>query len=120
VAAAPVAGPEARPWDESIASGTAALDVADPLLAALHYAVALRMSPQAAPAVLEAIGDRRDLALELVRVDALHVAAEAADAEAAAQAAAAPQPAVPQATEPPKPEPPVRRAAPEPPPIRWE
>ena len=118
VVAAPAVKPEARPWDESIAAGTAALEVADPLLAALHYAVALRMSPQAAPAVLEAIGDRRDLALELVRVDALRVAAEAADAEAAA---AAPQPATaPQAPEPPKPEPPVRHAAPEPPPIRWE
>jgi hypothetical protein len=115
----PAASAEAHPWDESVAAGSAALEAADPLLAALHYAVALRMSPLAAPEVLAGIGDRRDLALELVRVDAIRVAAEANAAAEAAAAASAPPQAAP-AVEPPKPEEPVRKAAPEPPPIRWE
>jgi hypothetical protein len=116
--AAPPAPSKANPWDEAVAAGTAALEAADPLLAALHYALALRMSPLAAQAVLVGIGDRRDLALELVRVDALRVAAEAAPAEEPAApepAAAEESPSLPKAAEQP------RHAAPEPPPpIRWE
>jgi len=112
---APAAAAQGHPWDEAVAAGSAALEAADPLLAALHFAVALRMSPEAAPAVLAGIGDRRDLALELVRVDAIRVAAEADAASAPAEAEVEPQP-----TEPPAPDEPIRKAAPEPPPIRWE
>jgi len=112
---APAAAAQGHPWDEAVAAGSAALEAADPLLAALHFAVALRMSPEAAPAVLAGIGDRRDLALELVRVDAIRVAAEADAASAPAEAEIEPQP-----TEPPAPDEPIRKAAPEPPPIRWE
>jgi hypothetical protein len=109
----PSAGPQA--WDAEVAAGTAALEAGDPLLAALHYAVALRTSAEAASAVLAGIGDRRDLALELVRVDALRLAGDEADAGQAYESVAsklAPKPAKQSA--------PPKKEAPEPPPIRWE
>ncbi len=59
-----------NPWDEELAVANAALAGNDALLAALHFAVALRLSRSAAKAVLAGIGDRNDLPLLLVRLDA--------------------------------------------------
>jgi hypothetical protein len=42
-------------------------------MAALHFAIALRTSPESARAVLDAIGEHSDLALGLVRGDALRL-----------------------------------------------
>ena len=42
-------------------------------MAALHFAIALRASPESARAVLDAIGEHSDLALGLVRGDALRL-----------------------------------------------
>jgi hypothetical protein len=42
-------------------------------MAALHFGVALRLTPASASAVLEAIGERRGLPLDLVRGDALRL-----------------------------------------------
>jgi hypothetical protein len=53
--------------------GTAALGSGDVLTAGLHFGVALRLTPSLATAVLDAIGDRRGLPLELVRGDALRL-----------------------------------------------
>ena len=64
----PVAEP--RSWDGEVAAGVAALEAGDALMAALHFAVGLRMSPESARAVVDGIGEHRDLALELVRADA--------------------------------------------------
>ena len=77
VAAEPAA---ANPWDGEIRAGAEALASGDALLAALHFAVALRTSPEAARAVLDGIGERADLALELVRVDALRLLGNESDA----------------------------------------
>jgi hypothetical protein len=113
--APPVSSTGPQAWDAEVAAATAALEAGDPLLAALHYAVALRTSSEAALAVLEGIGDRRDLALELVRVDALRLAGNEVDAGQAYESVAsrlAPKPAKQSA--------PPKREEPEPPPIRWE
>jgi hypothetical protein len=53
--------------------GTSALASGDVLAAGLHFGVALRLTPSLATAVLDAIGDRRGLPLELVRGDALRL-----------------------------------------------
>jgi hypothetical protein len=66
-----IAGP--NPWDGEVSAGKGALASGDALVAALHLAVALRTSPAAAPDVIEAIGGRDELALELVRRDALRL-----------------------------------------------
>ncbi len=68
--AEPAAG---NPWDGEIHAGAEALASGDALMAALHFAVALRMSPESARAVIDGIGERGDLALELVRGDALRL-----------------------------------------------
>jgi hypothetical protein len=117
-------------WDGEVAAGAAALRAGDALMAALHFAVALRMTPESARAVIDGIGERQDLALELVRGDALRQLGNGSDAgeayasvesalgkhrvvaQAAAPEPAAPEPAAPEpaAPEPAAPEP----AAPEP------
>jgi hypothetical protein len=60
-------------WGGEVAAGAAALRAGDALMAALHFAVALRMTPESARAVVDGIGERQDLALELVRGDALRL-----------------------------------------------
>ncbi|MGD0019372.1 MAG: hypothetical protein ABSD62_08995 [Candidatus Limnocylindrales bacterium] len=142
----PVSAPEslapaaANPWDGEIRAGAEALESGDALMAALHFALALRISPESARAVIDDIGERSDLALELVRGDALRVLAnESAGGRANASVASrlgrnkpavAPEPAAPEpaAPEPAAPEPAAPDAAPEPlkpqadepPSIRWE
>ncbi|HJX67334.1 MAG TPA: hypothetical protein VJ258_01275 [Candidatus Limnocylindrales bacterium] len=74
--------------DTEIAAGIALLEKGDALLAALHLGVALRMTPELAQAVLGAIGDRHDLALELVRGDALRMQGHERDAGQAYQSVA--------------------------------
>jgi hypothetical protein len=53
--------------------GIEALQSQDLLMAGLHFGIALRLTPSSATAVLEAIGDRHELPLELVRGDALRL-----------------------------------------------
>jgi hypothetical protein len=74
--------------DTEIAAGIALLETGDALLAALHLGIALRMTPESAQAVLGAIGDRHDLALELVRGDALRMQGLEHDAGQAYQSVA--------------------------------
>jgi hypothetical protein len=74
--------------DTEIAAGIALLETGDALLAALHFGIALRMTPESAQAVLRAIGDRHDLALELVRGDALRMQGHEQDAGQAYQSVA--------------------------------
>jgi hypothetical protein len=74
--------------DTEIAAGIALLETGDALLAALHFGIALRMTPESAQAVLGAIGDRHDLALELVRGDALRMQGHERDAGQAYQSVA--------------------------------
>jgi tetratricopeptide (TPR) repeat protein len=100
-----------------VAFGGLYLDADDPMMAALHFGVAIRLAPTSAKAVLDAIGDREDLALQLVRGDALRLLGMEGDAgkayQSVASALAAPKPAQP---EPPttEPEPPAAPVEPEP------
>ena len=111
-----------------VTSGMAFLEAGDPMMAALHFAVAVRLAPVSANAVLEAIGDRQDLPLQLVRGDALKALGMEGDAGKAylsvASALGVPKPAAPEAAAPaieaatpvePSVEPSVELAAPEPP-----
>jgi hypothetical protein len=69
-------GSPATTDEEAIAeveSGKACLAGGDPMVAALHFSVALRMAPSSAAAVLEAIGSRTDLPLQIARGDALRL-----------------------------------------------
>ena len=66
----PEPAPISRPWDSEIAAATEALAGDDSLMAGLHFAMALRISPEAARPVLDGIGDRADMALEMVRGEA--------------------------------------------------
>jgi hypothetical protein len=72
-----VVEPESMPItveaDAEIESGRAYLIADDAMMAALHFAVALRLAPGSAGAVLDAIEDRQELPLQLVRGDALRV-----------------------------------------------
>ena len=63
-----------------VAAGRSFLDAGDPMMAALHFGVAIRLVPALAAAVLDAIGDRQDLPLQLVRGDALRLLGLEADA----------------------------------------
>ena len=76
----PAGSPGLAEADTEIAEGIARLGEGDALLAALHFGLALRMTPGSAPVVLAALGDRRDLALELVRGDALRLLGQESDA----------------------------------------
>ncbi len=109
------------------------------MMAALHFGVAIRLTPASAGAVLEAIGERQDLPLQLVRGDALRLLGLEGDAGAAymsvASALGAPKPVAPEpvpeapAPAPASPEPPAASVYPElpsapaveeTPPIRWD
>jgi hypothetical protein len=125
VAAIAPEDPTAAQADGEVASGRSYLDGNDALLAALHFGVALRLNQTRASIVIEAIGDRQDLPLQLVRAEAVRLLGIAADVAAASQAAAAPtvEPAAPVVESAPEPmvEPePAQPKAPEPPPIRWD
>ncbi|MGA3056621.1 MAG: hypothetical protein ABSE70_01095 [Candidatus Limnocylindrales bacterium] len=87
-AAQPVIDPSRVRADTEIEAGIALLRVGDSALAALHFGIALRMNPESAPAVLGVIGDRRVLALELVRGDALRMLGQESDAGEAYQSVA--------------------------------
>jgi hypothetical protein len=63
-----------------VESGRGYLKSGDPMMAALHFGVAIRLAPIPASAVLEAIGDRQDLPLQLVRGDAQRLLGFEADA----------------------------------------
>ena len=63
-----------------VAAGRSFLEAGDPMMAALHFGVAIRLAPASAAAVLDAIGDREDLPLRLVRGDALRLLGLEADA----------------------------------------
>lgn len=56
-----------------VAAGRSCLEADDSLLAAAHLGVAIRLAPELAGVVLEAIGERSDLPLRLVRGDALRL-----------------------------------------------
>ena len=112
--------------DGEVASGRSYLEGNDPLLAALHFGVALRLNQTRASVVIEAIGDRQDVPLRLVRDEAVRLRGEAVRLRGMADAAgSASQPTV---IEPSAPivepvvesEPPAPPQAPEPPPIRWD
>jgi hypothetical protein len=116
-----------------VAAGRTFLGAGDPMMAALHFGVAIRLAPASAVAVLDAIGDRQDLPLQLVRGDAFRLLGLEADAGntylSVASALGAGRPAAPEApleATAPAPEPtapPIAEEpplAPEPPPLRWE
>ncbi len=127
-AEAPV-DPTVAQADGEVASGQSYLEGNDPLLAALHFGVALRLNQTRASAVIEAIGDRQDMPLRLVRGEAVRLLGVAGDAGAAAQlvlvepeapVVEAAQPTAPVVEPAVEPEPPARPQTPEPPPIRWD
>ena len=105
-----------------VAAGRSFLEAGDPMMAALHFGVAIRLAPASAAAVLEAIGDRQDLPLQLVRGDTLRLLGLEADAGntylSVASALGAGKPSAPEP--PPEAAPPVPPLAEEPPPLRWE
>jgi len=105
--------------DGEVASGRSYLEGNDPLMAALHFGVALRLNETRASAVVEAIGDRQDVPLQLVRGEAARLLGMAGNAGAASQSAVI-EPLAPVAEPTVEPEPPVQQQAPEPPPIRWD
>lgn len=135
--------PEARPEEAAavaeVEAGCENLRAGAPMMAALHFSVAIRLAPACAGSVLEAIGDRQDLPLQLVRGDAQRLlgleadagstylsvasalgagraAAEQAHVEEVALVPAAPETPAPE----PAPEPAPGPGAVEPPPLRWE
>jgi hypothetical protein len=73
--------------DGEVASGRSYLEGNDPLLAALHFGVALRLNKTRASVVIEAIGDRQDMPLQMVRGEAVRLLGVASDAGAASQSA---------------------------------
>ena len=74
-------GPAPSGWaGAEIAAGRSFIDAGDPMMAALHFGVAIRIAPESSAAVLEALGDRRDLPLQLVRGDALRLLGHEIDA----------------------------------------
>jgi tetratricopeptide (TPR) repeat protein len=92
VAPAPAAEPErtapVAPAHSEVSAGAAVLASGDPLMAAVHFGVALRTGAASAPAVLDAIGNRHEAALELVRGDALRLLGRDDEAARAHQEAA--------------------------------
>jgi hypothetical protein len=59
--------------DPEVAAGSAVLAAGNAMLAAVHFGLALRTGPGSAEAVLAAIGDSHDPAIELARGDALRL-----------------------------------------------
>ena len=145
---------EAAPNDvqatAEVASGCSYLEAGDPMMAALHFGVAIRLAPASATSVLDAIGDRQELPLQLVRGDALRLLGLEGDAgrayQSVASALGAPKPvrlatpepttqasaepeaptasAEPEASAEPiasaEPEAPSKPSVADPPPIRWD
>jgi len=72
----------------AIAAGRAELEAGHLAVAAVHLGVALRADPDSAASILEAIGERHDAGLELVRGDALRLLGREAEAVEAFAAAA--------------------------------
>lgn len=70
-------------------AGEAALAAGDMAGAALHLGLAVRVAPSIAPAILEAIGDRPDAGLQMVRGDAYRAVGRETDARRAYAAAMA-------------------------------
>ena len=70
-------------------AGEAALAAGDYASAALHLGLAVRVAPQIAPAILEAIGDTPDAGLQMVRGDAYRAVGRETDARRAYEAAMA-------------------------------
>jgi hypothetical protein len=105
--AAAAGAPIAAEASTETAAGRAFLEAGDPMMAALHFAVAIRISPESANTILEVIGDRQELPLQLVRGDALRVLGQEADAgrayQSVASALVAPKP--PENSQPLEPEP---------------
>jgi len=87
---AQVPGPAAGATEASTetAAGRSFLEAGDAMMAALHFSIAIRLSLESAGAILEAIGDRQELPLQLVRGDALHALGLEADAGKAYQSVA--------------------------------
>jgi len=82
--------PASTDADAALAAGLAAVEVGDLAGAAIQLAVALRLSPLLAPAVLEAAATHRSPGLDLVRGDALSALGHESEARRAwAEAAAA-------------------------------
>jgi hypothetical protein len=112
--------------DGEVASGRSYLEGNDPLLAALHFGVALRLNQTRASVVIEAIGDRQDVPLRLVRDEAVRLRGEAmrlrgmADAAGSASQPTVIEPSAPIVEPVVESEPPAPPQAPEPPPIRWD
>jgi len=111
-AAVATAGPNAVEANAEVTSGRSFLEAGDPMMAALHFGVAIRLAPESARAVLDAIGERQDLPLQLVRGDTLRILGLKTDADRAylsvASALGAPKampPTMP--TTPTAPEPPI-------------
>ena len=74
-------GPGTSGWAEAeIAAGRSFMGAGDPMMAALHFGIAIRLAPASSAAVLEALGDRQDLPLQLVRGDALRLLGHEVDA----------------------------------------
>jgi hypothetical protein len=71
-----------------LVAARAALSAGVPDEAAVHLALALRLEPTMAPAILEAAGDQRSPALDLVRGDALRLVGHEAEARRAYASAA--------------------------------
>jgi hypothetical protein len=69
--------PTAAQADGEVASGRSYLEGNDPLLAALHFGVAMRLNRTRVDAVIEAIGDRQEVPLQMVRAEAVRLRAEA-------------------------------------------
>jgi hypothetical protein len=82
-AALTTAGPNAIEASAEVTSGRSFLEAGDPMMAALHFGVAIRLAPQSARAVLDAIGERQDLSLQLVRGDTLRILGLKTDADLA-------------------------------------
>ena len=65
--------PEAAAAGDELTAGRSFLAAGDPMMAALHFGIAIRLAPASASAVLKEIGDRQDLPLQMVRGDALRL-----------------------------------------------
>ena len=102
----PAVEPAPMPWDDQIAAAEEALASNDALVAGLHLAMALRISPDAARAVLDTVGDSAALALDMVRAEATRILSE----QTPAAPPATEPPAAVEDVEPAEAEPPMSRA----------
>ena len=89
---ASLARPHRRPVSSPrpiLDAGEAALAAGDYASAALHLGLAVRVAPELAPVILEAIGDTPDAGLQMVRGDAYRAVGRETDARRAYEAAMA-------------------------------